>query len=151
MMARLLPLLLLGLVPAACGGTSDADQAETTYGTPVDATEALPAPAVAAEDSLYVGHTVTIDGRITAVRASGCALHLSTDAAPLVVAAPRPKERSSLRAAARTDADGCGWAVPRDATGFAVASGTLRVADDTLRLVANGVRVTPVRLSDPDS
>jgi len=138
-MARLLPLLLLGLVLGACGGASDADQAETTYGTPVDATDAMPAPAVAAEDSVYVGHRVTIDGRITAVRASGCTMQVATDAAPLVVTARR------------TDAGDCAWQVPRDAQGFAVASGTLRVADDTLRLTANGVRVTPVRLSNPDS
>ena len=138
-MARLLPLLLLGVVLGACGGASDADQAETTYGTPVDATEALPAPAVAGEDSLYVGHRVTIDGRITALRKNGCEVHLSTDAAPLVVTARR------------IAGGNCAWQVPRDAQGFAVASGTLRVADDTLRLTANGVRVTPVRFSNPDS
>ncbi len=139
MMVRLLPLLLLGLVLGACGGASDADQAETTYGTPVDATEAMPAPAVAAEDSLYVGHRVTIDGRLTAVRTSGCEIHLATDATPIVVTATR------------SDAESCAWQVPRDAQGFAVASGTLRVADDTLRLTADGVRMTPVRLSSPDS
>jgi len=138
-MARLLPLLLLGLVLGACGGASDADRAETTYGTPVDATEALPVPALAAEDSLYVGRRVTIDGRIIAVRASGCAVHLSTDATPIVVNT------------VRTDAGDCAWQVPRDANGFAVAAGTLRVAGDTLRLSANGVRVMPVRLSSPDS
>jgi hypothetical protein len=138
-MHRLAGLLLLGVVLGACGGTSDADQADTAYGTPVDATEAIPASAVAAEDSLYVGHRVTIDGRIIAVRKSGCQVHLSTDAVPLVVTAPR------------TDADDCAWKVPRDAHGFAVAAGTLRVADDTLRLFANGVRRTPVRLSSPDS
>lgn len=150
-MARLLSLLLLGVVLGACGGTSDPDQAETPYGTPVDATEALPAPAVAAEDSLYVGHRVTIDGRITAVRASGCEIHLVTDASPLIVTAPRPKGGSSRRAARRTDAGDCAWQVPEDAKGFAVASGTLRVADDTLRLSADGVRVTPIRFSNPDS
>jgi len=138
-MARLLPFLLLGMVLGACGGASDADRAETTYGAPVDATEAIPAPAVAAEDSLYVGRRVTIDGRIIAVRASGCTVHLATDAVPLMVTARRPEEEN------------CAWQVPRDANGFAVAAGTLRVADDTLRLSANGVRVTPVRVSSPDS
>jgi hypothetical protein len=139
MMARLLSLLLLGVVLGACGGTSDPDQAEITYGTLVDATEALPAPAVAGEDSLYVGHRVTVDGRITAVRKNGCEVHLSTDAAPLVVKT------------VRADAGDCAWQVPQDALGFAVASGTLRVADDTLRLSADGVRVTPIRFSNPDS
>ena len=136
-MHRLAGLLLLSVVVGACGGRSDADQADTTYGTPVDASEAIPAPAVAAEDSLYVGHRVTIDGRIVAVRTGGCEVHLSTDAVPLVVTAPR------------TDADSCAWKVPRGAHGFAVAAGTLRVAEDTLRLFATGVRRTPVRLS-PD-
>ena len=138
-MLRRTLVLLLGLLLGACGGTSDADQAETTYGMPVDATEAIPAPAVAAEDSLYVGHRVTVDGHITAVRKNGCEMHLSTDAAPLVV--------KTFHA----DAGDCTRQLPRDAQGFAVASGTLRVADDTLRLTADGVRMTPVRLSNPDS
>jgi len=150
-MPRRALVLLLGLLLGACGtGASDADQAETSYGTPVDATEALPAPVVAAEESLYVGHRVTIDGRITAVQASGCKVQLATDAAPLVMAAPRPKEGSSLRAAPRTDTGDCAWQVPNDTQGFAVAAGTLRVTGDTLRLTANGVRVTPVRISSPD-
>ena len=142
----------LALLLGACRtGAPDSNRAETTYGTPVDATEAIPAPAVAAEDSLYVGHRVTIDGRITAVWTSGCAIQVSTDAAPLVVTAPRPKGGSSRRAARRTDTGDCAWQVPGDAQGFAVAAGTLRVADDTLRLSADGVRVTPVGFSNPDS
>lgn len=132
--------LLVGLLLGACGsGASDSNRADTTYGAPIDATDAMPAPAVAAEDSLYRGHRVTIDGRITAVRASGCDMQLATDATPLVVAAPR------------TDAGDCAWQVPSDAQGFAVAAGTLRTAEDTLRLTANGVRVTPVRISSPDT
>lgn len=139
-MARLWVPLLLSVVLGACGsGDSDATDAETTYGTPVDATTAFPAPAVAAEESLYIGHRVTIDGRIAAIRMDGCAMHLATDTIPLVVAA------------ARTDAGSCAWQVPSDVQGFAVAAGTLRSARDTLRLTANGVRMTPVRLSSPDS
>ena len=132
--------LLVGLLLGACGsGASDSNRADTTYGAPIDATDAMPAPAVAAEDSLYRGHRVTIDGRITAVRASGCDMQLATDATPLVVAA------------SRSEAGDCAWQVPSDAQGFAVAAGTLRTAGDTLRLTANGVRVTPVRVSNSDS
>ena len=139
-MPRRVLALLVGLLLGACGsGASDSNRADTTYGAPIDATDAMPAPAVAAEDSLYRGHRVTIDGRITAVRASGCDMQLATDATPLVVAAPR------------TDAGDCAWQVPNSAPGVAVAAGTLRTAEDTLRLTANGVRVTPVRISSPDS
>ncbi|MFB6232347.1 MAG: hypothetical protein ABEL04_14450 [Salinibacter sp.] len=139
-MARLLPLLLLGMVLGACGGTPDADQAETIYGAPVDATTTFPALAVAAEDSLYVGHILTVGGRITEVGAGGCHLRLDTgDEPPLLVTA------------ARTDDGSCAWQVPAETNGFAVAAGTLRASDDTLRLTANGVRVTPVRVSSPDS
>jgi hypothetical protein len=132
--------LLVSLLLGACGsGASDSNRADTTYGAPIDATDAMPAPAVAAEDSLYLGHRVTIDGRITAVWASGCDMQLATDATPLVVAA------------SRSEAGDCAWQVPSDAQGFAVAAGTLRTAGDTLRLTANGVRVTPVRISSPDT
>ena len=132
--------LLVGLLLGACGsGASDSNRADTTYGVPIDATDAMPAPAVAAEDSLYLGHRVTIDGRITAVWASGCDMQLATDATPLVVAA------------SQSEAGDCAWQVPTDARGFAVAAGTLRTAGDTLRLTANGVRVTPVRISSPDT
>jgi len=41
--------------------------------------------------------------------------------------------------------------VPAALDGIAVASGTLRVAGDTLRLTANGVQVTPVQIAEPDS
>ena len=139
-MPRRVLALLVGLLLGACGsGASDSNRADTTYGAPIDATDAMPASAVAAEDSLYLGHRVTIDGRITAVWASGCDMQLATDATPLVVAAPR------------TDAGDCAWQVPNSAPGVAVAAGTLRTAEDTLRLTANGVRVTPVRVSSPDS
>ena len=139
-MPRRVLALLVGLLLGACGsGASDSNRADTTYGAPIDATDAMPAPAVAAEDSLYRGHRVTIDGRITAVRASGCDMQLATDATPLVVAA------------SRSEAGDCAWQVPSDAQGFAVAAGTLRTAEDTLRLTANGVRVTPVRISSPDT
>jgi len=163
-MPRRALVLLVSLLLAACGsGTSDSNRAGTTYGAPIDATNAMPIPAVAVEDSLYRGHKVTIDGRITAVRAGGCEMELATEAAPFIVTAPRPKgapraKRGSARrggsgsqAAPRTDAGGCAWRVPSDAQGFAVAAGTLRTAGDTLRLTANGVRVTPVRISSPDT
>ena len=130
---------VLGLLMGGCRGGGDPTKVEKNYGAAVDATEAVPAPAVAAEDSLYRGHRVTIDGRITAVRASGCDMQLATDATPLVVAA------------SRSEAGDCAWQVPNDAQGFAVAAGTLRTAGDTLRLTANGVRVTPVRVSNSDS
>jgi len=139
--------LALALGGTGCGnGTSpNPAAADTTYGAAVDDTDAIPAPAVAAEDSLYLRRGVTIDGRITAVQASGCEVHLSTDAIPIVVMAPRPEE------VPHTDPGDCAWQVPTDAQGFAVAAGTLRTAEDTLRLTANGVRVTPVRISSPDT
>ncbi|PSQ72008.1 MAG: hypothetical protein BRD26_03135 [Bacteroidetes bacterium QH_1_64_81] len=130
---------VLGLLMGGCRGGGDPTKVEKNYGAAVDATEAVPAPAVAAEDSLYLGHRVTIDGRITAIRAGGCEVQLAIDAAPLVVAA------------SRSEAGDCAWQVPNDAQGFAVAAGTLRTAGDTLRLTANGVRVTPVRVSNSDS
>jgi hypothetical protein len=139
-MARLAPILLMSLLLGGCGGEgSSPTKAGTTYGTPVDVTNAVPAPAVAAEESLYVDRALAIDGRIKAVRADGCTMVLATGAAPLVVTA------------ARTDAGNCAWQVPNGVQSFAVATGTLRVAADTLRLPANGVRVTPVRIFSPDS
>ena len=138
-MARRALVLLLGLLLGACGaGNSDFNEAQTTYGTTVDATAAFPASAVAAEERLYVGHALAVDGRITAVGADGCEVRLDTEAAPLVVTA------------ARTDAGSCAWRVPAETSGFAVAAGTLRTAGDTLRLPANGVRVTPVYIPEPD-
>lgn len=140
-MARLALVLLIGLLLGGCGGDrSDSTKAETTDGASVDVTDAVPAPAVAAEESLYVDRALAIDGRITSVDRAGCALRLDTgEESPLLV-------RS-----ARTDDGSCAWRVPVETDGFAVAAGTLRAANDTLRLTANGVRVTPVRFSNPDS
>ncbi|WP_118830131.1 hypothetical protein [Salinibacter ruber] len=138
-MLRCAAVLLGGALLAACGTgetKTNATGAEETRSTPVDATAALPASAVAAEAGVYEGRPVTVDGRIAAVGAAGCEVTLTTGSRPLVVAAPR------------TEADGCAWTVPGAAQGFAVAAGTLRIADDTLRLTANGVRITPVRISD---
>lgn len=139
-MVRSVIVLALGLVLGACGADApDPDAAETAYGAPVDATSAIPVPAVVAEPDRYVGGRVTVDGRIVSVMSGGCTLHLDTDdGPPLRVEAGRPQ------------AGECAWRVPRESDGFAVAAGTLRAARDTLRLIANGVRVTPVRLS-PDS
>lgn len=132
---------LLGVLVAGCVGSSgDPAAAQTTYGASVDATEAVPAPAVAAEESLYVDRVLSIDGRLTAVKENGCGLQLDTgDDSPLFVTS------------ARTTDGSCTWQVPDTTDGFAVATGTLRVERDTLRLSANGVQVTPVRLSEPDS
>ena len=140
-MVRLASLLLIGLLLGGCGdGVPDAARAETTYGASVDATDAYPAPAVAAEATLYAGQSTTVEGRVVAVTDGGCGYRLDTeDQPPLLVRA------------ARTDDGSCAWQVPRETDGFAVAAGTLRAAGDTLRLTANGVRVTPVRLSNPDS
>jgi hypothetical protein len=145
-LSKALLILAVSLAVAGCGDDARVNPAtaDTTYGAAVDATDAtlvraLAAPAVAAEDSLYLGRRVTVDGRITAIRASGCEVHLNTDETPLVVTSPR------------TDVEDCAWQVPEDTQGFAVAAGTLRTAVDTLRLTANGVRVTPVRISSPDS
>jgi len=136
-----LHLILAGLLVGGCGeGTSENPAAaQQTYGAAVNVTDAIPVPAVVAEANRYLGQHATVDGRITAIRKSGCAVHLTTDATPLVVTA------------LSTDAGDCAWQVPRDAQGFAVAAGTLRVAADTLRLTANGVRVTPVQFSSSDS
>jgi len=139
-MARVVSLLVIALVLGACGADApDPSKAETAYGAPVDPTAALLVPAVAAEATRYVGGRVTVDGRIVSVAAGGCTLHLETpDGPPLRVDAVRAE-------------DPCTWRVPPETDGFAVAAGTLRATADTLRLAANGVRVTPVRLSEPDS
>ncbi len=132
--------VVVGLLVGGCGETSgDPTGAQDNYGAPVDATDAFPVPAVTAEDSLYRDRALAIDGRIVAVRANGCEVYLAAGRTPLVVTA------------ARTDNGSCAWRVPADTDGFAVAAGTLRAATDTLRLTANGVQVTPVRLSKPDS
>lgn len=140
-MTRLVAVLLV-LLLGACGGDAPKNPAaaEQTYGTPVDATDAIPAPAVAAESARYTGHRVTVDGRIADVTQDGCALHLGTDGGP------------PLRVdASRTGKGTCLWQVRGGTDGFAVVAGTLRADGDTLRLSANGVQVTPVQRTTPDS
>jgi hypothetical protein len=140
-MARLAPALLIGLLLGGCSGdVPSSSKAETTYGVSVDATNAYPAPAVAAEVSPYAGQSVTVEGRVMAVTENGCGYRLDTgDNPPLLVRAVRGDDES------------CAWQVPPETNGFAAAAGTLRTAGDTLRLTANGVRVTPVRILTPDS
>ena len=126
------------------GGCGDAPSrapaaADTTYGAAVPVADALPAPAVAAEADRYVGRRLAIDGRVAAVTADGCALHLRTGGGP------------PLRVEASRPGGTCAWRVPAALDGIAVAAGTLRVAGDTLRLTANGVQVTPVQIAEPDS
>ncbi|MFB6249150.1 MAG: hypothetical protein ABEL97_11330 [Salinibacter sp.] len=131
--------LLLSL--GACGGGAPRSPAaaDTTYGAAVAVAGALPAPAVAAEATRYVGRRVTVDGRVVGVAPEGCGLRLDAgDGPPLRVDAPRP-------------GGACAWQVPTALDGIAAAAGTLRAAGDTLRLTANGVQVTPVQVSEPDS
>ena len=138
----LLPLLVAGLLLGGCGDGPPPDPAaaDTTYGAAVDATDAIPAPAVAAEADRYVGRRVTVDGRIEAVTQNGCTVYLATDGgAPLRVDA------------ARDSADTCLWQLPLGSDGIAAATGPLRADGDTLRLSANGVQVTPVQISKSDS
>lgn len=133
--------VVVGLLVGGCGESSgDPAQAQATYGASVNATEAVPAPAVAAEESLYGGRVRAIDGRIAGVGADGCHFRLDTGGNPPL-----------LVRAARTEDGSCAWRVPPETDGFAVAVGTLRTVRDTLRLIANGVRVTPVQLKGPDS
>ncbi|WP_263784703.1 hypothetical protein [Salinibacter grassmerensis] len=139
-MLRCAAILLGGVLLGACStGETDVTGAEETWGTSVDATEAVLASAVAAEASAYEGRPVAVEGRIAAVGTAGCEVTLAAGSRPLVVAAPA------------TEASGCAWTVPGDAQGFAVATGTLRTTDDTLRLTADGVRVTPIRPTSPAS
>lgn len=144
MKCRSVPLLVVavtGFLLAACGsGTSNPSEAQQTYGAPVDAIDAFPAVAVAAEADAYVGRSLAVDGRIAAVRDDGCTLQLETNEGPPL-----------LVTAVRTEGDGCAWQVPDDEDGVAVAAGPLRLDDDTLRLSANGVEVTPVHPMDSDS
>lgn len=137
---QLLGVLALAILCTACGdeeGRTPAT-AQQSYGSVVAGAEATPGPAVAAEAARYAGHRVTVDGRITRVGADGCRLALDTkSAAVLRVEAPRSGE-------------GCAWAVPTGTDGMAVATGTLRVENDSLRLSANGVQVTPVRVETTD-
>ena len=133
---RFLLVPLLGFVLLGCGEEAPPPtQAEHTYGTPGTVSDALPAPAVAAEPTRYVGRRVTVDGRIVGVPPDGCGLRLDAgDGPPLHVDAPRP-------------GGPCAWQVPTALDGIAAAAGTLRAAGDTLRLTANGVQVTPFRPS----
>ena len=132
----LLPLFVAGLLLGGCGDgpPSTPAAADTTYGAAVNATDAIPAPAVAAEPDRYVGRRVTVDGRIGAVAQDGCTASLQTDGGPpLRIDAPRDR------------AGACAWRLPAGRDGIAAATGTLRVERDTLRLPANGVQVTPLR------
>jgi len=138
----LLPLLVAGLLLGGCGDAPPPNPAaaDTTYGAAVDATDALPAPAVAAERDRYVGRRVTVDGRIGAVAQDGCTVYLRTDDGP------------PLRVDAARDSTGtCAWQLPAGLEDIAAATGTLRVERDTLRLPANGVQVTPLRLAGAKS
>ncbi len=145
MMRSSLPILLfaaVGMLLSGCGpeAPKNPTEAQQTYGATVDAADALPVPAVVAEAKRYVGRRVSVDGRIGRVTRNGCTLYLETeDGPPLLVNAPR------------AEASACAWQVPDTTDGFAVAAGTLRVERDTLRLSANGVQVTPVQVSEPDS
>lgn len=130
------------LLVGGCGGDPPPDPADAqrTYGASVDATDAIPAPAVAAEQDRYLGTRVTVDGRIEAVTNEGCTLHLET------------ASESPLRVeATRTEEDECAWQMSSDANGFAVAAGTLRATNDSLHLSANGLQETPVHVAVPDS
>lgn len=138
----ILHLVLASLLLSGCGGDPSPNPAaaDTTYGSPVDPTDAIPVPAVAAEAARYGGQHVTIDGHITGVAQGGCTLHLDAETGPF------------LRVdASRTGADACAWQVPAGTEGFAVAAGTLRTTGDTLRLSANGVQVTPLQPSGGNS
>jgi hypothetical protein len=135
-------VLATSVAVVGCGGNapSNPSGADTTYGAPVDAIDALPIPAIVAEADQYVGRRVSVDGRIVRVTRDGCALALEAgDGPPLLVRA------------ARSGASGCAWQVPDTTAGFAVATGTLHIERDTLHLSANGVQVTPVHVAEPDS
>ncbi len=132
---------LLGLVAVmvlctACGeaATRSPAGAQRTYGAPVDASDARPGRAIAAEPDRYAGRRITVEGRITSVRDDGCRIALDGN---------RP---STLYIDAPRSASGCAWTVPAGTEGIAAATGTLRTAGDSLRLSANGMQVTPVRL-----
>lgn len=114
--------------------------AQETYGAGIDATDAIPVPAVVAEMERYLGHRVTVDGRISEVVRDGCTLQMETnDSRPLQIDASQQGDGS------------CTWQVSTDVDGFAVAAGLLRMERDTLRLSANGVQVTPVQVAGADS
>jgi hypothetical protein len=130
-------VLLLGM---ACGNETarTPSTAQQSYGVSVDASDARPGPAIAAEHDRYVGRYITVDGRITSVSDDGCQVKLDTNTAP------------PLRIEAPRSAGDCAWTVPPGTNGIAAATGTLRVSDDALRLSANGVQVTPVRIQEAD-
>lgn len=135
---RLLLIVAVALLTGGCGGDAPSNPAgaDTTYGAPVDATDALPAPVLAAEPDQYIGRRVTADGRILTVQNTGCTLHVDTEAGtPLRIDAPQSE-------------NSCTWHVPSTTKGFAIATGTLRRVEDTLRMTAPGVRVTPTHLDD---
>lgn len=133
-------LLAVFLVAGGCTEDTPPNPMEAArgYGAPVSETDAVPVPALAAEPDRYAGRTVTADGRIARVTNSGCTLVLDGEGQP------------SLRIdAVRTDNE-CTWKLPRDASGFAVAAGTLRRTEDTLRMSARGVELTPIGPPDKD-
>lgn len=134
-------LVAVGLTIAACGsGPSNPSEAQQTYGASVDVMDAFPAVAVAAEADVYEGRRLAIDGRIAAVRDGGCTLQLATEEGPPL-----------LVTAARTETDECAWQLSNVDGDIAAAAGSLQAADDTLRLTANGVQVTPVQSTESDS
>lgn len=143
--ALLLPraalVLALALAAGGCGTPPAPNAAEATYGTPPEADDALPLPAVRAEADRYVGRAVTVEGRIAAVEQGGCILRLADgDGRAVRVAAPG------------TATADCGWTVPDTTRGLAVARGTLRQGGDAFLLRAPGVRVLPFdRSSGPDA
>jgi len=145
-MSRLLGRWFFGIVLGATllGCAEEAPPnpagAEQTYGAGVEAVDAIPAPAVAAEPAVYRGRRVTVDGRIAGIWADGCASALDGGGgAPVIVEALRSGDGS------------CAWQLPTGTEGIAAAAGTLRVMNDTLRLSANGVQVTPVQVPESDS
>jgi len=137
----LLHLILASLLLGGCGGEPPPNPAaaDTTYGAAVAAADALPASAVAAEPDRYLGRRVSVDGRITKVWEAGCAFTLDTGV-----------DTSLVVEAARGNDGECEWVLPPNTDGIAATTGPLRVAGDTLRLSANGVQVTPVRISKSD-
>jgi len=133
----LLPLIVVGLLLSGCGGSSpNPTAAQQTYGAAVDAIDAIPVPAIVADRDRYLGTRVPLDGRIAGVRRDGCGLRLATnDGPPLHVNAARSGENA------------CTWQVPSGTEGVVVATGTLRVGADRLRLTANGIHVTPLKVA----
>ncbi len=132
-------IVLGGILSVGCedDAPSNPATAQQTHGAAVDPTDALPVPAVTAERDRYLGRRVTLDGRIAGVKQNGCTLLLASDDGP----PPRIE-------AARSDDGTCAWHVDPNVEGFAIASGTLRAVDDTLRLAASGVQVTPLRTDE---